>query len=261
MVEELATKAGETKEVSFIVNTRRPEYGDGKKVRLKDRESSDEWIAWDDKITLEFIESKPSLQSLRIGPAPEFPTIFLLGDSTMCDQPNEPYASWGQMLTRFFGEEVAIANHGESGESYSASLSRGRIDKVADVMKPGDYLLLQFGHNDMKEKGEGKGAFLNFQSGMRKHIAMAREMGGFPVLVTPVHRRRFDEKGKVVHTFGDYTEAVRQVAAEEKVPLIDLQARSAELYEALGPEGSGRFLKTVTERITTTMARISWRNV
>ena len=243
MVENLSTEAGASKEVTFIVNTRRSTYGDGREVRLKDRERQSEWIAWDDNLTLEFIESAPTLQKLIIEPALDMPTIFLLGDSTMCDQPSEPYASWGQMLTRFFGNEVAVANHGESGESYSASLGRGRIDKVIDVMKPGDYLLLQFAHNDMKERGEGKGAFLNFKEGMLKHIAAAREKGGLPVLITPMHRRRFDDAGKVTNTFGDYPEAVRQAAKEQNVSLIDLLGMSAKLYEALGAEGSAVLFK------------------
>ncbi len=138
---------------------------------------------------------------------------------------------------------MAIANHGESGESYSASLGRGRLNKVIDVMMPGDYLFLQFAHNDMKERGDGKGAFLNFKVGMEKYIAAAREKGGIPVLVTPMHRRRFDSKGKNVNTFGDYPEAGRQTAREMGVPLIDLLQMSAELYEALGPEGSSVLFK------------------
>jgi lysophospholipase L1-like esterase len=147
------------------------------------------------------------------------------------------------MLPRFFGPGVAVANHGESGESYSASSSRGRIDKIAALMKPGDYLFLQFAHNDMKERGEGKGAFLNFKDGMKSHIAAARSKGGIPVLVTPMHRRRFDDEGRIVNTFGDYPEAVRQTAREERVPLIDLLAMSADLYEALGPDGSAMLFK------------------
>ncbi len=164
MVEEKSTGAGASEELSFIVNTRRPQFGDGGAVRLKDRERRDGSIAWDDKLTLEFIESAPTLQSLKIEAAEDVPTIYLLGDSTMCDQPSEPYASWGQMLTRFFSDRVAIANHGESGESYSASLGRGRIDKVADLMRPGDYLFLQFAHNDMKERGR-QGRVPEFQRG------------------------------------------------------------------------------------------------
>jgi rhamnogalacturonan endolyase len=243
MIEAIETKPGETKIITFIVNTRKPAFGDREAVKLKDREQKDSALAWDDKLTLEIIETAPAMQKITIEPAPDLPTIFLLGDSTVCDQPTEPFASWGQMLPRFFNDKVAIANHAESGESYSASRSRGRINKVVDVMKPGDYLFLQFSHNDMKEKGEGKGAFLNFKSEMKAHIADARAKGGLPVLITPMHRRNFDENGKVINTFGDYPEAVRQTAKEENVPLIDLLSMSAQLYEALGKEGSGALFK------------------
>lgn len=243
MLDGISTAAGETRTVSFVVNTRRPEFGDGRQVKLKDREREAESIAWDDALTLEFIGSEPELGSIKIESEPDLPTIFLLGDSTMCDQPSEPYASWGQMLPSFFGPGVAVANHGESGESYSTSSSRGRIDKIGELMKPGDYLFLQFAHNDLKERGEGKGAFLNFKDGMKSHIATARSKGGIPVLVTPMHRQRFDDQGRIVNTFGDYPEAVRQTAREERVPLIDLLGMSAELYEALGPDGSAVLFK------------------
>jgi rhamnogalacturonan endolyase len=243
MVEAIETKPGETKIVTFIANTRTPEFGDGQAVKLKDRERQNSALAWDDKLTLEFIETAPAVQNITVEPAPGLPTIFLLGDSTVCDQPAEPYASWGQMLPRFFNDKVAIVNHAESGESYSASRGRGRINKIVDVMKPGDYLFLQFSHNDMKEKGEGKGAFLNFKSEMKAHIADARAKGGLPVLITPMHRRSFDENGKVINTFGDYPEAVRQTAKEENVPLIDLLSMSAQLYEALGKDGSSALFK------------------
>ena len=78
------------------------------------------------------------------------PTVFLLGDSTVCDQPAEPWNSWGQMLPRFFKPEIAVANHSESGETVADSLRAQRFEKIFSLMKPGDYLFVQFGHNDMK---------------------------------------------------------------------------------------------------------------
>jgi lysophospholipase L1-like esterase len=171
------------------------------------------------------------------------PTIFLLGDSTVCDQPLEPYASWGQMLTRFFDSEVAIANHAESGESLRSSLSAKRLDKVLSLMKPGDYLLIQYGHNDEKEKGEGIGAFTTFKTNLKYFVEEARKKGGVPILITPVQRRTFDGNGKVTNSHGDYPEAVRQAAKEENVPLIDLNEMSSRLYEALGKDGSGVLFK------------------
>jgi lysophospholipase L1-like esterase len=142
------------------------------------------------------------------------------------------------MLPRFFKPTVAVANHGESGESYSASLGRRRIDKIASLMKPGDYLLMQFGHNDQKEKGEGIGPFTSYKANLKKHIALVRIRGGTPVIVSPMERRAFDANGKVKPSLTDYAEASRQAAQEEKVAFIDLNAMSQRFYEALGPEKS-----------------------
>jgi lysophospholipase L1-like esterase len=105
-------------------------------------------------------------------------------------------------------------------------------------MKAGDFLLIQYGHNDEKERGEGVGAFTTYKADLKKFVLEARKRGGVPVLVTPVHRRTFDRTGKIANSHGDYPEAVRQVAREENVSLIDLSAMSKILYETLGPEGS-----------------------
>jgi lysophospholipase L1-like esterase len=107
-------------------------------------------------------------------------------------------------------------------------------------MKPGDYLFIQYGHNDEKEKGEGVGAFTTYKASLKQFVAGARVHGGIPVLITPVQRRTFDAGGKITNSHGDYPEAVRQVAKEERVPLIDLHAMSSQLYEAWGPEASRR---------------------
>jgi lysophospholipase L1-like esterase len=207
----------------------------GGEVRLKDREKTTEWWAWDEKLTLEFNNSHPVVCAIEIKPI-AVPTVYLLGDSTVCDQPLEPYNSWGQMLTRFFQPGIAIANHAESGESLRSSLAAHRLDKVLSIMKPGDYLIIQYGHNDEKEKGEGIGAFTSYKSDLKKFVAEARKRGAHPILVTPVQRRSFDAAGKITNSHGDYPEAVRQLAKEENVPLIDLNAMSKLLYEAWGAD-------------------------
>ncbi len=142
------------------------------------------------------------------------------------------------MLTRFFKPSVVIANHAQSGESLRSSLAARRLDKVLSQMKTGDYLFIQYGHNDEKEKGAGVGAFTTFKADLKKFVLEARKRGGVPVLVTPVQRRSFDGTGKLTNSHGDYPEAVRQLAREEQVPLIDLNAMSKVFYEELGPEGS-----------------------
>ncbi len=238
MVENAVTSSGEFRKETFLVNIRTPIISDGREVNLKNREKDHEFWAWDEKLTLEFNGPRPTVCAMEIVPVDKTVVLYILGDSTVCDQSLEPYNSWGQMLTRFFKPEIVLANHGESGETYSASFSRGRVDKIMSLIKPGDYLFLQFGHNDMKQKGEGFGAFLNFRDEMIECIQTTRKQGGIPVLITPVQRRNFDEQGKVVNSHKDYPDAVRETAEEFNVPLIDLHEMSARLYETFGPDRS-----------------------
>jgi lysophospholipase L1-like esterase len=240
MVERVHTNADQFETRTFIVNVRTPKISTGGEVRLKDREKTSEAWAWDDKLTLEFNGQRPCVCALEIEPIDNVPTVYVLGDSTVCDQPEEPWNSWGQMLPRFFKPAVAVANHSESGESLKGSLGAHRLDKVLSTMKPGDYLFIQFGHNDMKERGPGVGAFTTYKTDLKRFVAETRKHGGLPVLVTSMNRKNLDAEGKVVNTLGDYPEAVRQVAAEENVPLIDLHAMSKPLYEAWGPANIGK---------------------
>ena len=105
-------------------------------------------------------------------------------------------------------------------------------------MKPGDYLLMQFGHNDQKEKGEGIGPFTSYKANIKKHIALVRARGGVPVIVSPMERRAFDADGKVKPSLTDFAEASRQAAQEEGAAFIDLNAMSQRFYEVLGPQKS-----------------------
>jgi len=231
-------------ERTFIVNTRNPRIAAQNgvvagRVNLKaPREITQEAWAWDDRLTLEI--DGAVLSALEITPA-RVPTVFLLGDSTVCDQSREPYNSWGQMLPRFFKPTVAIANHGESGETYRDSIGRGRLNKVISVMQPGDYLFMQFGHNDQKQIAAGTGGpFTTYEEEMKAHIAAVRRVGGIPVVVSPMERRGFDAVGKVMPSLADYARAARETAAAERVAFIDLNAMSRQLYEAIGAETSAQ---------------------
>lgn len=239
MVEGLRTAPGEVTTRAFNVNVRNPQFGNAAKVRLKERELTTEFMNWDDKLTLEFNGPRPVVSAIEITPITEVVTVYLLGDSTVCDQPKEPWNSWGQMLPRFFDTGVVVANHAESGESLRSSLGARRLDKVLSTLRPGDYLFIQYGHNDMKEKGEGVGAFTTYQADLRRFVAATRAAGGIPVLVTSMQRKSLNEAGKIQNTLGDYPGAVRALAAAEQVALIDLHAMSGRLYEALGPAQIG----------------------
>jgi lysophospholipase L1-like esterase len=168
------------------------------------------------------------LGTLSIEPEPNAITVFLAGDSTVTDQPHEPWASWGQMLPVFFKPGVAIANHAQSGESIRSSLGANRFKKIFSVMKPGDYLFIQFGHNDMKDKSPD--ALANYRENLIKLVGQTRELGGLPVLVTSMERK----DGVKSATLGEYPQTIREVAAELGVPMIDLNAQSLVLYRALG---------------------------
>lgn len=246
MIEQATTATGQFTEVTFIVNTRTPTIpasGNLKAgvVKLKaPRETVQEAWAWDDALTLEFAHARPALCAVVIEPV-DVPTIFLLGDSTVCDQSKEPYNSWGQMLPRWFKPEVAVANHGESGETYRDSLARRRLDKILSVLRPGDWVIMQFGHNDQKQiAAQTGGPFTTYQREIWQHVEAVRARGGFPVLVSPMERRGFDADGKVRPSLIEYAAATRQSARELALPFIDLNALSKPLYEALGREGSAR---------------------
>jgi lysophospholipase L1-like esterase len=174
---------------------------------------------------------------MRIDKVDNIPTVFIAGDSTVTDQPREPTASWGQMLTRFFKPGVAIANHAESGETLKSFITGLRLDKILSQMKKNDYLLMQFGHNDQKVNWPQTYVepFTTHKQYLKVFIAEARRRGAIPVLVTPMQRRNFDDQGKIRNSLGDFPESVRQTAKEENVALIDLTAMSIEFYEALGP--------------------------
>ena len=233
MVENVRTNPGQSVTRTFIVNVRIPEIKNGGEVHLKARERTTEWRDWDNKLTLEFSGHSPSVHSISIDKV-DTPTLFVLGDSTVCDQPAEPYSSWGQMLPRFLNSGIAVANYAESGETLLSTLRSRRLEKVLSVMKPGDSLLIQFGHNDQKERGVGVGAFTTYTDELKTYVARTRAVGGFPILVTPVNRQMFGPDGKVTNSLGDYPEAVRLEATEDNVPLIDLNKMSKTLYEAIG---------------------------
>ncbi|PTY07417.1 rhamnogalacturonan acetylesterase [Opitutaceae bacterium EW11] len=242
MVENANTSEGAFVERPFVVNVRNaslppppPNAPGGSEVRLNDRERG--LFRWDDKLTIEFNGAAPKVCAVQLERV-EVPTIFLAGDSTVTDQPYEPTASWGQMLPRFFKPVVAVANHAESGETLKSFLTELRLDKILSQVRRGDYLFIQFGHNDSKVQWPQTyvEAATTYRSYLRAYIAEARRRGVTPVLVTSMHRRTFDANGRIKNSLGDYPDAVRAVAREENVALIDLQAMSAAFYEALGPD-------------------------
>jgi lysophospholipase L1-like esterase len=241
MVENVPTKRRELKTYTFVVNKRSPQIDATHSVRLKERERG--YLDWDDRLTLEFNGKNPAVEQLTITPDTTATTLFLCGNSTVVDQSTEPWASWGQMITRWFGPDVAISNHAESGLTAGSFLAGLRLDKVLAMMHKGDYVFCEFGHNDQKEKGPGSGAWYNFQYNLKQFVDRVRQHGGHIVFVTPTQRRSFDStQTKVLETHGDYPDAMRDVARREHVPVIELHDMTRTFFETLGYEGSKRAL-------------------
>jgi lysophospholipase L1-like esterase len=238
-VEATPTRKGEFKAIAFIVNKRTPYISEGQRVKIKEREK--DYLNWDDRLTLEFNGPAPAVKNIKIERDDKALTVFLCGNSTVVDQNREPWASWGQMIPRWFGSRVAISNHAESGLTAGSFLGSNRLDKVLAMMKEGDYVFCEFGHNDQKEKGIGAGAWYNFSYNLKKFIDQVRRQGGNIVFVTPTQRRRF-EGGKIVETHGEYPDAMRAVAKREHVPLIELHDMTRTFFETLGNENSKRAL-------------------
>lgn len=241
MMDNVTTKKKkDTKTIEFVVNKRSTFIDGDKQVKIKDREKT--YLTWDDRLTLEFNGPQPAVKSIHIERT-EVPTVYLCGNSTVVDQSNEPWASWGQMITRWFGPEVAVSNHAESGLTARTFIGSYRLDKILQTLKSDDYVIVEFGHNDEKEKRPGDGAWYHYQYQLKIFIDQVRSKGATIVFCTPTQRRQFDDDKKtIVNTHGDFPAAMKMVAEKENVPLIDLNASTKTFFEALGFENSKRAL-------------------
>lgn len=237
----VTTKKGEMKTLTFVVH-KHSDYIDGKKkVGLKP--GDDQTLSWDNRLTLEFNGPAPSVSQLKIERDETDVTIYLCGNSTVTDQDTEPWASWGQMAPRWFDETVSIANYARSGLSANSFFSQNRLEKILSTLKKDDYVLVEFGHNDQKEKSPGSGAWYNFSFILKKYIDLVRQKGATIIFVTPTQRRTFDSTHqKITESHGDYPDAMRAVAVREGVPVIELHDMTRTFFETLGYEGSKRSL-------------------
>jgi lysophospholipase L1-like esterase len=171
-------------------------------------------------------------------------TIYLAGDSTMAQKLPEkrPETGWGEMLGKFFqAGKVIIDNRAQNGRSTRTFISEGRWDDILKQLQSGDYVFVQFGHNDeSKDKVDRYTPPADFRANLIRFVSDVRRKKAFPILFTPVMRRRFDKSGVLQDTHGEYPDIVRSVATEYQVPLIDLHRRSARVLAEYGPEGSRR---------------------
>lgn len=165
--------------------------------------------------------------------------VFIAGDSTAAAKlpSKRPETGWGERIPEFFTEDVEFHNHGVNGRSSKSFIDEGRLQNILDSIGEGDFLFIQFGHNDEKEDGERHTEpYTTYKKYLMRYIEAAREKNAKPVLLTSVQRRSFNEEGKLKDTHGDYLTAVRELSIEKAVTLIDIAEKSKELFEKLGPE-------------------------
>ena len=172
-------------------------------------------------------------------------TVFLIGDSTMANKPvdDNPERGWGQLFPEYFTGDVNIQNHAVNGRSTKSFIKEGRWDTLMSRLKAGDFVLMQFGHNDSKLEDSNRSAPAHtlYKENLIRFVTDVRSKGATPVLITPVMRRKFDEQGKFIDQHGDYPGVVKEVAALLKVDLIDLHKSSEEMIVKEGVENSKRF--------------------
>ena len=237
MLEKVVTAPGETVTKKFAVNIRTNDLKDGGKVKMSSAEKGHE--RWDDRLTVLVLSDNPAQKPVAVEPAPEGTlTLFLAGDSTVCCYNTEPYGTWGQMLPAFFDETVAVANHAECGRSLGSYNSEKREQKVLESMKPGDWLFIQFGHNDQKEKCEFDERMRRYNERLESVIDAFTARGGKVALVSPMERRRFDKDGRPFTTLDEYETAMKAMAGKKGIPFLNLHELSFRLYTALGEEKS-----------------------
>lgn len=174
------------------------------------------------------------------------PVVYMIGDSTMANKgglPKNKERGWGQMLPLFVDSTLVIVNKATNGRSTKSFRDEGRWQPIMDSMKQGDYVIIQFGHND--EKSEQPKLYadseVDFPNNLKRYITETREKGGIPILCTSIPRRHFDENGQLIDTHGNYVTVVFKVAEEMDVPLIDMNKSVTALIKSVPEEDSKMF--------------------
>ena len=240
MLERVTTKKREQRQISFCVNKRTPYINKGMNVKIKDRER--DYKTWNDSLDLEFAAS-PAVTRIVIEPDTTAQTVYLCGNSTVTDQPYDPYCSWGQMLPCWFDDKVCISNHAESGLTARTFIASNRLEQVCSHLRAGDIVICEFGHNDEKEHRPGDGAWYHYIYNLKIFIDRVRQCGADIIFCTPTQRRFFEDDGKTIRsTHGEFPAAMRSIAERENVPCIDLTSMTTTFYQALGAEGSKKSL-------------------
>ena len=226
---ELGTNAGQTSRYSFTLNVREPE---GQPIQAVS--------AGTPGFDMYFLGSAPLLDGIGYATASNPTVLYIAGDSTVCDQTDPEYAGWGQLLPPYFNLGLSVANYADSGESSASFLGSGKLwGAIKGAMKSGDYVFIQFGHNDKTISAA------DFKTNITAYVTQTKAKNAFPVLVTPIARATFsgntvtaqhqhtDSAGNLV----DLPAIIRQVAVSENVPVIDLTAITTDWLTQVGPKG------------------------
>lgn len=237
MATGLVTAPGQRITRTFYANVRRPQLpppppnAPGGSIVHMFLPGEAEARHWDEKLTIEFNGPRPCLASMEIVKDDTVPTLFTAGDSTVGDPRRGPGGNWPTQLCQWLKPEISLCNAAEGGETTKSFITGQRMDKVLSQMKAGDFLLVQFGHNDSKPQWPQTYTepATTFKAYLRVLIAETRRRDATPVLVTPMERRNNGD------TVGPWARAMREVAAQDNVPIIDQWAMSKQLWTALGP--------------------------
>ena len=257
IIENVTTAKGQFETRTFYVNVRDRSLSPGNAVKLDVRE----WdpatdlpvtFTWDDKLTLQFSGANPCVCAVEIEPVEDAITLFLCGDSTVTDQASEPNGTWGQQLQRWFDLPVVVSNHAESGQTLKAFRFQRRWDKVMEMMKEGDYVFMQFGHNDLNRGGhdamwpveDKAGDWINTHSEantdyvwlLASYAVEIKRRGGIPVIVSPMTKMNRTTGLVNVEGMGDYPKGAAEAAKLAQCDFIDLFAMSVEIVKGLGTE-------------------------
>jgi lysophospholipase L1-like esterase len=196
-------------------------------MNIKDRELG--YYTWDKKLTLRFKGRNPAIAGIKLESANQPLQIFLCGNSTVVDQMGEGWASWGQMIPRFFKAGISVANYAESGLTSGDFLRMKRLDKIMADLKEGDYVFVEFGHNDQKKQAYVE----SYKSSLKNFYKTISANKAHPIFVTPTARLA---EADALTSIGGLAQTMREIAQELQIPCIDLNKMTIILKNALGSD-------------------------
>jgi lysophospholipase L1-like esterase len=223
-LDRISTASGQIATKSFTINRR--DYKNGSvTISRKDRELT--YADFDNVLNFTFAGAKIAVCGIDVAPSTTVTTIYICGNSTAVDQPAEPFCSWPQMMTRMFNEKVSIADYAESGLTSGSFIGGNRLDMIGTVVKAGDYVFAEFGHNDQKQASD----IAAFGGHMMEIADLARSKNATPIFVTPTARKTEDDPATSV---GGMAQKTRDLAKANNVKLIELNSGVIALHKSIG---------------------------